>query len=704
MAKLTPIPLGVLVTRLFGELELRKAAFDLPARRFASADPARDLSVSIHGHRASTPFGPAAGPHTQLAQNIVLSWLAGGRVMELKTVQVKDDLVIPRPCIDMQTVGFNVEWSQELTLEESLEEYVKASMLIEMLKEMLKETSKEMAKGSGVAPGFGDTVFDMSVGYDLAGIRSGRVRAFMTAMLDAGAVVERLRAEIPKPWARLRDLPFATRISDTLTLSTFHGCPPEEIERICEFLLDEIGLHVVVKLNPTLLGRGELTDILRDRLGYHDLVVPDLAFARDARWEQVVGFVDRLASRARAAGRGFGVKFSNTLVVENHKSFFPASEREMYLSGRPLHVLAIALVRRFRRAFGDRHPVSFSAGIDAGNFADAVALGLKPVSVCTDLLKPGGYGRAARYLAELSARMGAAGATDIDSFALGAYGHAEAALAGLTLPDGVAASCRAALAEGGDLRAAAGEAFGPWVSAARLLNTETYGERVLSEERYTARSNATPPKKVGSALALFDCLTCDKCIPVCPNDANFSLAIARGEIAIERLVPTGSGFAVEAAGVISVEQPRQIANLADACNDCGHCDVMCPEDGGPYLVKPRFFGTVAAFAASPDLDGIALEPAGGGLRMHARFGKRTFVVESGGPRLRYTGEGFDLWLDLTDPAGTVQGRADGPVELTWLRIMEKVREALIAEGPVNYVGAALAFAGTRSSEQADRSA
>jgi putative selenate reductase len=90
--------------------------------------------------------------------------------------------------------------------------------------------------------------------------------------------------------------------------------------------------------------------------------------------------------------------------------------------------------------------------------------------------------------------------------------------------------------------------------------------------------------------------------------------------------------------------------------------------------------------------------------MHARFGKRTFVVESGGPRLRYTGEGFDLWLDLTDPAGTVQGRADGPVELTWLRIMEKVREALIAEGPVNYVGAALAFAGTRSSEQADRSA
>ena len=172
------------------------------------------------------PFGPAAGPHTQLAQNIVLSWLAGGRVIELKTVQIKDELDIPRPCIDMQTIGFNVEWSQELKLEQSLEEYVKASMLIDML------------KASGWAPGFGDTVFDMSVGYDLAGISSTRVRAFMSGLKDASAIVERLRAQIPAELAHLRDTPFATRISDTVTLSTFHGCPPQEIEAISAFLLE----------------------------------------------------------------------------------------------------------------------------------------------------------------------------------------------------------------------------------------------------------------------------------------------------------------------------------------------------------------------------------------------------------------------------------------------------------------------------------
>jgi len=65
-------------------------------------------------------------------------------------------------------------------------------------------------------------------------------------MGDCSAEVERLRAEIPPEYADLRELDFPTRISDTLTLSTFHGCPPEEIEAICEHLLTEVGLGVVV--------------------------------------------------------------------------------------------------------------------------------------------------------------------------------------------------------------------------------------------------------------------------------------------------------------------------------------------------------------------------------------------------------------------------------------------------------------------------
>lgn len=675
MTVLTPIPFNILVTRLFRELAQKKAAFDLPVARFFQGAPL-DLSCSVHGRRVSTPFGPAAGPHTQLAQNIVLSWLAGGRVIELKTVQVKDDLVIPRPCIDMQTVGFNVEWSQELTLEQSLEEYVKASMLIDML------------KTSGWAPAYGDTVFDMSVGYDLAGIRSARVQAFMAGLIDATAVIERLRARIPQTLALLRDTPFTTRISDTVTLSTFHGCPPQEIEAIAAFLLQDLGLHVVVKLNPTLLGRTQVNEILHDRLGYRDLPVPDAAFEKDATWEQVSGFVERLGSLAHSLGRGFGVKFSNTLLVDNHKSFFPASEKQMYLSGPPLHVLAMLLVGRFRQRFGDRFPISFSGGIDAGNFADAVALGLKPVSVCSDLLQSGaysGYARGARYLVNLAKRMKAVGATKVDQFVIMAYGHAQLALDGLSLPAEHAHACHDALAKGGDLRAAAGEAFSAWVSATRLLNTETYVERMLGDPRYGAAQNVTPPKKLGTRLTLFDCMTCDKCIPVCPNDANFVLAIPKGRLAVERLVKNSTGWTMETVGEIAHDKPWQIGVFADACNECGNCDVFCPEDGAPYLSKPLFFGSVAAWQAAPARDGFAFETDAGTLRMHGRLNGRAVSVETNGGLRRYRGEGFDLRLDPGDPAGSANGTADGPVDLAPLRIMELIRTAVMAENAINFV-------------------
>jgi hypothetical protein len=65
------------------------------------------------------------------------------------------------------------------------------------------------------------------------------------------------------------------------------------------------------------------------------------------------------------------------------------------------------------------------------------------------------------------------------------------------------------------------------------------------------------------------------------------------------------------------------------------------------------------------------------------------VAESGRGALRYAGDGFDLSLDLADPAATARGRAEGPVDLAPLHLMERLRAALAAAGPVNYVGAAL---------------
>ena len=183
MAELRPAPMATLVRRMFAELEQKRSIFDLPERKFFLGSDELDFSVSFHGLPAGSPLGPAAGPQSQMAQNIVLAWLGGCRILELKTVQMDDQLDIPRPCIDMQTVGYNVEWSQELKLEQSLEEYVKGSMLVEML----------AASGRiGMPDGFDRMLFDMSVGYDLQGIRTDRVQAFMRGMLDAGDVVDRI--------------------------------------------------------------------------------------------------------------------------------------------------------------------------------------------------------------------------------------------------------------------------------------------------------------------------------------------------------------------------------------------------------------------------------------------------------------------------------------------------------------------------------
>src|SRR5690242_7345333 len=228
MAELTPIPLPLLWRRAVLEYEREGKIFDLPKDKFFRGLPELDLSVLFHRHRAATPLGPAAGPHGQLAQNIILSWLGGSRIIELKTIQILDHLKIPRPCIDAANVGYNVEWSQELTLEQSLREYVGAAMFLEMLK----------ASGLSGEQTAWDTVFDMSVGYNLQGLQSARVRAWIESMKHAAWVIDELRAGLAGPY---RDLEFSSAISDTISLSTFHGCPAAEIEGIVTFLLREMG-------------------------------------------------------------------------------------------------------------------------------------------------------------------------------------------------------------------------------------------------------------------------------------------------------------------------------------------------------------------------------------------------------------------------------------------------------------------------------
>ena len=394
-----PAPVDVLARWIFGPLDdPGRPVLGLP--RSALAVPGPRLAGSFQGRPLAAPLGLAAGPHTQLAQNIVAGWLAGARFIELKTVQVLDRIEVARPCIDAADETYNCEWSQELGLDQSFDEYLKAWVLIHAL----------AAKLGLAGPG---AVFTTSVGYDLAGVRSDAVQRFLARMRDPGGALADAQRAVARVCPEAADIAIPAPISTVITLSTMHGCPPAEIERIARFLLEEQGVDTWVKLNPTLLGPARVRGILNDRMGYA-IDVPDAAFEHDPRFPDAIAMIASLARTAKGAGRSFGVKLSNTLEVTNHRRVFPAAEKAMYLSGRALHALTLTLAHEVTLALDGAVPISFCGGADAESFPRLVADGLGPVTVCSDLLKPGGYARLGQYLANLEAALDRAGAASVD--------------------------------------------------------------------------------------------------------------------------------------------------------------------------------------------------------------------------------------------------------------------------------------------------
>jgi putative selenate reductase len=135
---------------------------------------------------------------------------------------------------------------------------------------------------------------------------------------------------------------------------------------------------------------------------------------------------------------------------------------------------------------------------------------------------------------------------------------------------------------------------------------------------------------------------------------------------------------------------HQIAIFADFCNECGNCDVFCPEDGGPYLVKPQFFGSAAEFERFADRDGFFVGVDGESVQVRARFDTRQYMLAVNGRSADYASEGFEVAFSFDDPAGTITGRADRGVEvdLTYALIMDLIQRWVLDEASVNYVNAA----------------
>ncbi len=639
MAELFGVDLGTHLEAIVSEFKAHESIYGYPKRKMWFGFTDVEFAVRFHEKIAATPLGPASGPHTQLAQNIVLSFLGGGRIMELKTVQIKDRLEIPRPCIDVRNIGFNVEWSQELRLADSFREYVVAWVLLKLIEEL---------EILGVPKGdqFYRTVFDVSAGYDLAGISSEPMHKWLSDIRNAEAEIAEVLQSLPPRFAHLKKLPIDPHIADSVTLSTFHGCPRDEIEAIVKHLICEHGFHVIVKMNPTLLGYEAVREILCEQLGYRHLQLDPAAFEHDLQFDEGVAMMKRLEKFAARHGRRVGAKFTNTLVVKNHDKVF--RDEVMYLSGPPLHVISMNAMHKFRSAVGEHLPISFSAGITKHNFADAVRCHMKPITTCTDLLTTGGYTRLFDYLKNLQKEMLDSGSRTIGEFILRSAGEAVSDL-----------------------------------NRAGMINAQRIVPKLIENPRYHYEKNQKTPPKIDSHLELFDCITCNKCLPVCPNGANFSLPSEPGAVPLRNYEWQNGSFAAVEAGVFEITKERQIANLADFCNECGDCDTYCPEHGGPFIEKPRFFSSKTTYEMFRSYDGFYFPTPN---EMVGRIDGKEYTLSADGEQARYRWRSTEVELTLDENGQLLAGKTlanlakNAQIDMQPFWIMKTLFEGLAQEG------------------------
>jgi len=374
-----------------------------PENEIFCPDNYKELLNNEFGQPLATPIGVAAGPHSQMAQNIIAAWLNGARYLELKTIQTLDELQLAKPCIDMQDEGYNCEWSQELKVKQSFEEYLKAWILVHVLSYKLWKH-----KTAG-------TIFNMSVGYNMDGILNENVQWFFNKMANCETEKNAMLHQLCSVHPCAATISIPNTISNNITLSTMHGCPPDEIERIGMYLIKERKLHTIIKLNPTLLGAEELRKILNKELGFQTQI-PDIAFEHDLKFQQAKHIITTLQDAANKAGVHFGIKLTNTLESLNNKQIFTPETEMMYMSGRALHPISVAVAHKLQKEFNGKIPISFSAGVDAFNVSEILACNMHPVTVCSDLLKPAGYLRLNQYIKNISTEFKNVGANSLQTF------------------------------------------------------------------------------------------------------------------------------------------------------------------------------------------------------------------------------------------------------------------------------------------------
>lgn len=419
--------------------------------------------TTFFGKKLEVPIGPAAGPHTQLAQNLISAYAAGGRYFELKTVQVIEgnEIQISKPSIFVRDEAYNVEWSTELTLQEALNEYIKAWFIIKLI-------AKEFDLGDPDA-----FIFNMCVGYELEGIRSRKIDDFIEGLKDASAlpVWEECMEETLKMLGEFEIVDeqyirsISPKICDSVTLCTLNGISAEQMERIAVYLLKEKKLHTLVKLNPTLLGYDTVRMIL-DSTGYKFMQFSPEQFENDMKYGEAIGLISRIKDQAELLGMHFGVKLTNAFPVQIEGRVLEGDF--VLMSGKALYPVAIRVAKMIGEAFDGKLPISYSGGIDRMNVSDVFDTGIYPITVTTVLLKQGGYSNLTRMFQEIR-----------------------------------------------------------WKKAPNMnqINIEALGalaKDVISDSRYHMMSSLHKKMNFAETVAL-DCHLCNNCVDICPNRANIPM-------------------------------------------------------------------------------------------------------------------------------------------------------------------------------------
>jgi putative selenate reductase len=122
-------------------------------------------------------------------------------------------------------------------------------------------------------------------------------------------------------------------------------------------------------------------------------------FKEDLQFPDAVAMLGRLKQAADERGLTFGAKLTNTFPVDIKQGELPGEE--MYMSGRALFPLTAAVVAKITDAFAGALPISYSGGVDRFNIERILATGIRPVTMATSILKPGGYERM-HQIAELA--------------------------------------------------------------------------------------------------------------------------------------------------------------------------------------------------------------------------------------------------------------------------------------------------------------